>query len=170
MRKVLFIGILVSGQMIDLIAQVDTLEQINEAVEKTDLNRSLEVREFDADSLYKQVFDGGGTIKVYLDETGIRKIEEEIGVSFGRLTTIIYMQNGRPVKIIDREENFKWKEDNTGWDYSELNQVFEANIYIFNWELDQSKTFEKGKRNLSEGTCAVFECEPLIELVKELTE
>ncbi|MGD1958104.1 MAG: hypothetical protein ACFB2Y_04590 [Fulvivirga sp.] len=98
------------------------------------------------------------------------KIEEEIGLSFGRLTTIIYFENGEPIKIIDREENYKWREDQSGWDYTELNQVFQAHIYIFDWEMDNNQTVKKGERNLSEGTCAIFEYEPLIELGRELVQ
>ncbi len=104
----------------------------------------------------------------YLDKKGLQKIGQEIGVSFERLTTVLYFENGHPIKLIDREENFKWLEDQAGWDYSELNKVFQADIYIFDWEMDNNKTIKEGKRNLSEGSCAVFEYEQLIELGQEL--
>ena len=168
MKKSLFISLLLLIQVFTANGQSDSIELIQRTVNKIESDTNLTIKEFDATEVYKQAFDGGGIIKLYVDKSGLRKIEQEIGVSFGRLTTVVYFDNKQPIKLIDREENFKWCEDQTGWDYSELNQVFQADIYIFDWEIDSNKTFKEGKRNLSEGSCAVFEYEPLIELGKEL--
>ncbi|SHK08137.1 hypothetical protein [Pseudozobellia thermophila] len=169
MKKSLFISLLLLVQVFPVNGQSDSIVLIQRTVDKIENDANLTIKEFDATEVYKQAFDGGGKIELYVDKKGLRKIEQEIGVSFGRLTTVVYFENGQPIKLIDREENFKWLEDQTGWDYSELNKVFQADIYIFDWELDNNKTIEEGKRNLSEGSCAVFEYEPFIELGKELT-
>lgn len=75
---------------------------------------------------------------------------------------------GKPIKIIETEENFKLKPDQTTFDYSQLKTVFQATIYIFNWDPDSNQTIIKGKRNLSEGTCALSEYEGTIEAAKKL--
>ncbi|MHB1278141.1 MAG: hypothetical protein ACYC1Q_07065, partial [Bacteroidia bacterium] len=148
--------------------QFDSIEQIEQIVQGIDADTNLKVREFDASEVYNPGFDGGGIISVYFDSSGIKKFHQEIGVSFGRLTTIIYFDNSRAVKIVDCEENFKWRDDNTGWDYSEIKQVFQADIYIFDWAADQNKTIRLGERNLSEGTCSIFEYKNQVKLGPEL--
>ncbi|MDN4167095.1 hypothetical protein QWY31_16410 [Cytophagales bacterium LB-30] len=150
--------------------QDERVSRINNVIRQINKNDKLTITEFDANEVYGQVSDGGGIIKVYSDKKEIIKIEQEIGVSFGRLTTIIYVTAGKPIKIIDREEIFKFKDDQTGWDYTKLTKVFEATIYIFDWDIDDSKVIYNGKRVLSEGTCSNFEYEPLLETVQKLID
>jgi hypothetical protein len=168
MTKYLLILTLTFGQVFHLLAQTASIDKIELLVKSIDNDSSLVLKEFDATEVYEQAFDGGGIIEIYFDKEGIKKIVQEIGVSFGRLTTVIYFEQEVPKKITDKEENFKWKEDDSGWDYSSLNEIFKADIYIFDWKLDINQTLKKGQRNLSEGSCAVFEYEPLIELSKKL--
>lgn len=160
--------IVLSGLYFYCFGQDERTKQIDITVGLINNNDNLIVNEFDANGVYNQTFDGGGTIKIYSDKGNISKIEQEIGLSFGRLTTIIYLTNGKPIQIIDREENFKLKDDNTTLDYSKLTRVFEATIYVFNWDNDDSKIINKGKRVLSEGTCSNFEYEPLIGIAEKL--
>lgn len=168
MKTSLLILTLIFGHVYNVSGQTDTIEQIKQMVSEIDLDATLKTKEFDAVEIYKHAFDGGGGIKISYDSRGIKKIEQEIGVSFGRLTTIVYFKDGQPIKIIDREENFKWKEDESGWDYSELHQVFQAEIYVFDWEMEEGKIIKQGKRNLSDGFCAITEYAPIIELGEEL--
>lgn len=161
--------IFLSGLYFCSIGQDARTKQIDISVGLINSNDKLTLNEIDANEVYNQTFDGGGTIKIYSDSDNIFKIEQEIGLSYGRQTTIIYLTNGKPIQIIDREENFKLKDDKTTLDYSKLTQVFEATIYVFNWDKGDSKVNYKGKRVLSEGTCSNFEYEPLIEIaVKQL--
>ena len=170
MKKVSAILLILLGQAILVHGQSDSLKTIDFEVEKINSNRHLTVKEFDANAAYGQVFDGGGVIKIYLDNNEIKKIEEQIGLSFGRLGTTIYFFKGKPIKIIDREENFKLKSDQATFDYSILDQVFEAIIYIFDWDSDRSHAVIKGKRNKSEGTCAIFEYEGTIDTARKLLD
>ena len=86
----------------------------------------------------------------------------------GGLGIFFYLKDGRPIKIIDREENFKIKDDQSGLDYTKLNQVFEASIYVVNWDKDDSKILRKGERKFSEGVCSNLDYEPLVDRVKKL--
>ena len=168
--KNIILTIFLSGLYFSTVGQDERTKQIDILVGQINKSGRLTLKEFDANRVYNQIFDGGGTIKVYSDKNVISKIEQEIGLSYGRLTTIIYLTNGKPIQIIDREENFKLKDDKSTLDHSNLNQVFEATIYVFNWDKDDSKVTSKGKRVQSEGTCSNFEYEPLIDAVKKLME
>lgn len=168
MMKILLISVFVIAQVINLQGQEARIDLIQEKVHEINADSTLTAKEVDATEIFGQAFDGGGIIKVFSSQNRIKKIHLEIGVSFGRLTTIIYFENGKPLKITDREENFKWLEDQTGWDYSELNQVFQADVFVFDWETGENKTIKQGERKLSEGTNAIFDYKPLTELAKEL--
>jgi hypothetical protein len=168
MKKFTAILSILLGQVIVVLGQADTSRNIDLEVDKINSHRNLTIKEFDANVAYDRVFDGGGLIKIYLDNHEIKKIEEQIGLSFGRIGATIYFSNGKPIKIIDTEENFKLKSDQTTFDYSQLDRVFEATIYIFDWDLDRNQTMIKGKRNLSEGTCAISEYEGTIDIAKRL--
>ncbi|WP_226789153.1 hypothetical protein [Polaribacter reichenbachii] len=109
--------------------------------------------------------DGGGILKVWRNEKQICKIVEKIGLSYGRITTVIYLNNGIPIKIIETEENFG--HENGELNYEKLNEVFRATIYVFDWENDESKIERTGKRVLSEGSCSTFNYEPTIERAKK---
>ena len=53
--------------------------------------------------------DGGWIIKVWHNENQTYKIVEEIGLSNGRIRTIIYLNKEIPIKFIQTEENFMQK-------------------------------------------------------------
>ncbi|WP_243693065.1 hypothetical protein [Tenacibaculum skagerrakense] len=126
-------------------------------------------KEFDLVKLTETATDGGGILKVWLNEKQICKIVEEIGLSYGRIKTVIYLNNGIPIKIIETEENFGHL--NGELNYKELNEVFRATIYVFDWENDDSKIERTGKRVLSEGLCSTFDYEPITQrAVKATTE
>ncbi len=141
---------------------------IDKQVEQINLDKGLTKKEFNANQVYDKIFDGGGQINVYQKGGQLIKIEESIGLSYGLVTTIIYLKGGLPIKIIDREENYKIKDDQTGLDYTKLNQVFEASIYVVNWDKDDSKIIKKGERKFSEGVCSNLDYEPLVDRVKKL--
>ncbi|WP_143473614.1 hypothetical protein [Flavilitoribacter nigricans] len=166
MNKFFLIAILLFLRGI-LFGQDDLIGSIEHNVDLIDRDSTLEMKEFDANQVYGHTYDGGGVISVHFDRKGIRKIKEEIGISTGRLTTIIYLKEGDPIKIIEREENFAHHADKPEMDYSRLHQVFQTEIYIFNWEKDHTQVRKKGARNFSEESCGLFEYEPLIALVRE---
>ncbi|MCB0629767.1 MAG: hypothetical protein KDD15_08545 [Lewinella sp.] len=164
MRKILLLSVLILGKCTCLFGQNNSIDPIQQLVSQIDNDPSLTVKEFDATEIYGRAYDGGGVIKVFFNQQELKKIEEEIGLSFGRVSKIIYIEKGMPIKIIDREENFSWNKENTGWDYSKLNEVFQADIYIFDWDKDDTRIMKKGQRRLSQNTSTVFEYEPLIAL------
>ena len=72
-----------------------------------------------------------------------------------------------PIKIIETEENFELKNDEL--DYGKLNEVFKATIHVYDWENDENKIEQVGKRVMSEGTCSNFDYEPIIERAVKAT-
>lgn len=80
----------------------------------------------------------------------------------------MYLDKGIPIKIIETEENFGHE---SGKLNKELNEVFRAIIYIFDWEGDISTIERIGERVFSEGTCSAFDYESTMEWAqKAITE
>ena len=163
MRKVLLIILTLMGFF--AFGQESNLDQIDNKVQSIESDSTLVKSEFDLVELTGISTDGGGIIKVLRNQKQICKIIEEIGFSYGRIRTIIYLNNGIPIKIIETEENFGRK--NGALNYTELNEVFKATIHIFDWENDKSKIDRTGKRVMSEGSCSTFDYEPTIERAKK---
>ena len=165
MRKAFVIILTLIGFL--AFGQENSLDRIDTEVNSIESDSTLEETEFDWVELTGITTDGGGILKVWRNEKQICKIVEEIGLSYGRIRTTIYLNNGIPIKIIETEENFGHK--NGELNYKELNEVFRANIYVFNWENDEGKVERIGKRVLSEGSCSTFDYEPTIERAKKAT-
>ncbi|HEY9084112.1 MAG TPA: hypothetical protein VIN73_12330 [Vicingaceae bacterium] len=152
------IGLLAFGQKNDFV-------QIDYEVNSIELDSSLVQIEFDWVELTGITTDGGGILTVWQNDKQICKIVEEIGLSYGRIKTTIYLKDEIPIKIIETEENFGL--ENGELNYGELKEVFRVIIYVLDWENDDSKTEWTGKRIMSEGTCSTFEYEPIIEQAKK---
>ena len=141
--------------------QENNVDRIDRKVKSIESDSILKETEFDWVELTGITTDGGGILKVWRNEKQICKIVEEIGLSFGRIRTIIYLNKGMPIKIIETEEKFSHL--NGELNYKKLNEVFRATTHIFDWENDESKIVRIGKRVLSEGSCSTFDYEPTIE-------
>ncbi len=145
--------------------QENKLDRINNEVNSIESDSTLTELEFDWVELTGIATDGGGILKVWHNKSETCKIIEEIGLSYGRIRTTIYLESGLPIKIVETEENFGHK--NGELNYKELNEVFKATIYILNWENDKSKIERIGKRVLSEGSCSTFDYEPILQRAKK---
>jgi hypothetical protein len=148
--------------------QENKLDRINNEVNLINSDSTLIESEFDWAELTGITTDGGGILKMWQNQNQICKIVEEIGLSYGRVSTVIYLESDTPIKIIETEENFGNKDGEIN--YNELNEVFRANIYIFDWENDDGKIERIGKRVLSEGSCSTFDYETIIARAKKAIE
>ncbi len=155
------IGFLVFGQE-------NNHDRINNKVKSIESDSTLILTEFDWVQLTGISTDGGGILKIWRNEDHIFKIIQEIGLSYGRIKTTIYLINGIPIKIIETEENFG---HNSGeLNYQELNEVFREVIYIFDWENDSAEIKRIGQRNYSEESCSIYDLtESLMEIVEKAT-
>ena len=165
MKKAFFIIFTVIGFL--AFGQENNLERIDNEVNSIESDSTLEVTEFDWVELTGITTDGGGILKVWRNEYQICKVVQEIGLSYGRIKTVIFLSNGLPIKIIETEENFGRKNDEL--DYGKLNEVFKATIHVYDWENDESKIERIGKRVMSEGGCSNFDYEPIIERAQKAT-
>ena len=147
--------------------QENNLELIDNEVKSIESDSTLVETEFDWMELTGITTDGGGILKIWRNENQICKVVQEIGLSYGRVKTVIFLSNGLPIKIIETEENFGLKNDEL--DYGKLNEVFKATIHVYDWENDESKIEQVGKRVMSEGTCSNFDYEPIIERAVKAT-
>tara|TARA_R110000765_G_scaffold125523_1_gene223074 strand:+ start:745 stop:1425 length:681 start_codon:yes stop_codon:yes gene_type:complete len=140
-------------------------DSIEAKARKIEYDPTLVKKEFDLMELTGVVTDGGRILQVWLNKNQISKIYEEIGLSYGRVATTIYVDNGSPIKIIETEENFG--HDNGELNFEELNQVFKATIYVLDWENNNTKIERIGKRVLSEDSFSTFDYEPIIERARK---
>jgi hypothetical protein len=148
--------------------QENKLDQIKDHVESIESDSTLTLTEFDWVELTGITTDGGGILKVWRNENQIYKIVEQIGLSYGRVSKTIYLKDGVPIKIIDKEENWFYIDDSLKIDYSKgLKEVFKATIYVFDWESDDAKIEQVGERVMSEGTCSTFDYEPIVKSAKK---
>ncbi len=145
--------------------QENKLDRIESEVNSINSDPILTKSEFDWAKLTGITSDGGGILKVWWNGNQITRIYEEIGLSYGRVSTEIYLDNGKPIKIIETEENFR--QTDQGMEYDELNQVFKADIYVIDWENDNSEIVRTGERNFSEENCSTFDYQPIIERAKK---
>lgn len=142
-------------------SNMESIKQINYKVNLIESDLSLEKKEFDLVELTGINTDGGGVLKIWYKEKQVYKIAEEIGLSYGRIRVAIYLDNGIPIKVIEIEESFGHEKGELN--YREFNEVFRGNVYVFDWENDESKVEKTGKRVLSEGSCSTLDYEPIIE-------
>ena len=147
------------------VGQENNLERIVNEVNSIESDNALLVTESDWVELTGITTDGGGILKVWRNEKQICKVVQEVGLSYGRVKTVIFFSKGLPIKIIETEENFGYKNDEL--DYGKLNEVFQATIYIYDWENDESKIEIIGKRVMSKGGCTNVDYEPIIERAKK---
>ena len=148
--------------------QENNIDRIDNEVNSIESDTTLVETEFDWAELTGITTDGGGILKVWKNEKQICKIVEEIGLSYGRIMTTIYLNNGIPIKIIETEENFGHTND--GLNYEELNEVYREIIYVFDWKNDNAKIKRIGKRNMSEASCSMYElAESLLERAEKAT-
>ena len=90
-----------------LILSGQEIEKIDRLVNTINIDQSLTLNEFDWVEVTGITSDGGGILKIWTNDNKIYKIHEEIGLSYGRLSTTIYMNDETPIKIIETEENFQ---------------------------------------------------------------
>lgn len=149
----------------DLNLQTNRIALIEKKVTEIESDATLTEVEFDLLELTGRVTDGGGMLKLWRNQNQTQKIIQEVGLSFGRISTTVYLENKIPIKVIETEENF---ESNNGeLDYSKLNEVFKATSYFFDWEQDDSNIELKGKRVLSQGNCTAIDYKPILEMAKK---
>ncbi len=138
------------------------MAQIDKKVKAIELDSNLQLIEKDWVKLTGITTDGGGLFKVWKKNEKTVKIVEEIGFSYGRIRTTIYLSNGLPIKVIETEENFGYADDKIN--FNELNLVYKEVIYVFDWEMDEGEIIRKGKRKMSEMNCSTYELvEPILE-------
>ncbi|WP_303397593.1 hypothetical protein [Zobellia uliginosa] len=128
----------------DALGQDVMLEEINKKVNriKTDTTLTITISNGSKGNL-----DGGYGLKVWHRQNDIVKIEEEIGLSYGRIKTTLYLENLVPIKIIEVEENFS--QSPTGLNYKKLDTVYKCTRYIVNWKQGRGITKTKGNPSFS---------------------
>ncbi len=160
MRRGIFIILLVFVGF-SLFGQEKAIISIDDEVRSIEANEALNKKAFDWAELQGISTDGGGILEVWWKGSQIYKVKEEVGLSFGSVTKTIYLKTGKPIKIIETEENFE--QTSNGFNYEDLKEVYKEIVYVFDWEnytWKNPKLSKKqiGKRKFSEdGGCKWYD-------------
>ncbi len=171
MKQIKFIIFIAFLFPIVLFGKNDSLVAIEQKVELIENNSTLDSQIFETEIIskeLKQSSDGGFELIVYTDSTGIRKIVFSTGMSYGMLITKIYFENDTPIMIVDIEENFPVKKDQSGLDHEQLVEVYRISYYIFKWEPLDSIVIFLGKRVHSKKHVFASEYNYIIDLTRKL--
>ncbi len=120
MRRGIFIILLVFVGF-SLFGQEKAIISIDDEVRSIEANEALNKKAFDWAELQGISTDGGGILEVWWKGSQIYKVKEEVGLSFGSVTKTIYLKTGKPIKIIETEENFE--QTSNGFNYEDLKEV-----------------------------------------------
>lgn len=144
-----------------------SISVIDSVVSDIDNDASLSHVQFDGKEVWSQTFDGGAEFDIWSNDSCIRKISSNVRTSYGMNEVIIYLDDNIPIKFIETEYNFPI-DSSLSFDFSKLIKVYQYIYYVHNWDMDLGESFEEGKRVLSEGSCAIYEFEPLIDKAHQL--
>lgn len=154
-------------------AQSLTKVEIDSIIKSIEENKSLSKSVFDFSELIHQTTDGGSELIVYQENKKIKKITLQVSLSYGLITSIIYLRDEEPVYLIEKEENYLVKNDTI--DYSKLESKFKEIIYVFGFSPQgigeyqfESEVF--GERVLSDNYCEIDELFDLIVIAKKALE
>ena len=136
------------------------LDRIDRIVKSIESDSTLTLMEFDWKVLAGITTGSEGIRKTWTKNKRVLKIVEKINHLDFTTKNTIYLENGIPIKVIEKEENFKNTAD--GLDYSKPIEVFSVIIYVFDWENDESKIIRNGTRVHTEGGCSTFDYESLL--------
>ncbi|MGG6230747.1 hypothetical protein [Tenacibaculum sp. SDUM215027] len=146
-------------------AQNVTLEEISNNILQIEADTTFTLTEQNQLKQIKTTLDGGYHLKIWHKRRKISKIVEEIGVSYGRIQTTVYLTNNTPIKIIETEDNFA--ETPTGLNYKKLNNAYKVTHDILNWEQQKKITKEAGTRVFSTHKKAILDYKLLIDSAKQ---
>lgn len=149
-----------------LLGQTDSIVVIDDLTKDIDNSPMISKATFSASEVYRQITDNGGEIIVLYEGENIFKITQEIGLSWGFISTTFYFKDDLPIKIIEIERNFRWNENESKFDYTKLDQVFYWEYYIFDYDRDQGVINRTGDPVFSEPVCGLYEYEDEIERIR----
>ena len=75
----------------------EEVDAIDLKVEQIESDNLLEKTEFSTAQIGDQDFDGGGAIEIYEINGEIVKAVQQVGLSNGRLTVLVYFDNENPI-------------------------------------------------------------------------
>ncbi|GAA0733911.1 hypothetical protein GCM10009430_48480 [Aquimarina litoralis] len=140
-------------------SQNKKIDEINRYITSIDSNSDLKINEYDWSKVTGTHIDKGAILKIWKKNNEIVKIKEEFGASYGRCIRLIYLKNSKPIKAIETEENFEFK--NNEIDYTSLKLQFKIQVFVtgFNKVIDEYEfdVIKEGKRKLTEYYCDLNE-------------
>ncbi len=153
------------------ISQELSVSEIQREVERINSDIGLTFHIFDANRIFNQITDGGGSFEVWLDKGQIKKITQIIFLSNGQFITTVYLKNEQPLLISETEKHFQWEETYSGFDYDRrLKTDYSELIYSFHWEKDPIYVETRGESLRKETICGISDYSGLLETAKKLIQ
>ena len=157
---------------ISLYAHAQELDSIaiKAIVQQIDNTAELDSTVHDWSQLTGVVTDGGAELISWRNNGEVVKVFKQVGLSFGRITTTIYLQDSEPIMAIETEENFG-VDDHGEIDYTSLKVVYQEINFYYKEDPFRSGEYDLdyrsiGKRVLSEQYCTTSELLYPLELIK----
>ena len=151
-------------------AQEQDTVAIKAIVQQIDNTAELDSTVHDWSQLTGVVTDGGAELISWRNNGEVVKVFQQIGLSFGRITTTIYLHDSEPIMAIETEENFGF-DDQGEIDYTSLKMVYQEINFYYKEDPPYSGEYDLynrhiGKRVLSEQYCSSSELLYPLELIK----
>jgi len=149
--------------------ELDTVA-IKAIVQQIDNTAELDSTVHDWSQLTGVVTDGGAELISWRNNGEVVKVFQQVGLSFGRITTTIYLHDSEPIMAIETEENFGF-DDQGEIDYTSLKLVYQETNFYYKEDPPYSGEYDlynrhTGKRVLSEQYCSSSELLHPLELIK----
>ena len=159
----LIISLSAHAQELDTVAIKAIVQQIDNTAE-------LDSTVHDWSQLTGVVTDGGAELISWRNNGEVVKVFQQVGLSFGRITTTIYLHDSEPIMAIETEENFGF-DDQGEIDYTSLKMVYQEINFYYKEDPPYSGEYDlynrhTGKRVLSEQYCSSSELLHPLELIK----
>jgi hypothetical protein len=123
------------------------IKNIQKSVQNVNTLKDLKVTFFDNEYFLTHGYhptDNGRELKAFYHNQDLVKLEESVGMSYGRLIYRYYFADDKLVFIYKTEEDFLYDENLEALDYSKLEVGFEKKYYFYNDRLIKIVTGEKG--------------------------
>lgn len=134
---------------------------IKNLVHEIENNRGLDSANHNWSEMTGVYPDGGFEFVTWYNGEELVKVYLQVGLSYGRLTTIIYLDDSKPIMTIETEENFNLNNEGE-IDLSRLNLVFREVTFLYKEDPAGSGEYDleyrtMGKRVFSDPYCSSSE-------------
>lgn len=148
-------------------AQGDSVFRVDRMIAAIETDSTLRVKEIETAAVFEQDYHDGGTLRLYSDSSGVRKLRIEGFKSYGRYTFTAYLNSGKIVCWVESEEYFPGGEKGE-MDRTQLEPGYKEKVYVFNLRMEEVILVEEGQQRFDDDWCSTLEWIPFIEALEKI--